>query len=363
MRAAVLAFGRLLQSRLTLAQARRCRSRRRSASAAQELCAWCRDAVGRMVALLLYAEAVRGSTWRARSGRASRSGALDLAIACCDRPSEDVLGYLGTLLDGKVTSVDRMVPSTPTGLTLIDQARGPLGRRTAEPRPFGIPSPVTTSTSTAGSSPRPRRPRERRRTSASARGASSPWTPSTWPGRSGKAAVAGSTSPCILSLHPAPLAALQPDGRQPSTCPQWRCSWLLRRTATKTTATTLYRTTFLVGYDAIRRLHGHRLNQGGALRFLGGRVCAPVFRPPRARPFRQHWRPPRRPAWSPAFSWSDGAGATAGDGSGKGDAGVTSGRAGRRPGATAARCPGWARNSWVTITRTPSARPLGRHDA
>ena len=86
---------------------------------------------GRVLAVPSLGRRFRARTWRGAIGlaSASSSAALDLGFAPQRAGQRTFSQYLGTLKTSGATSKDRKAPSSPTGLTLIQQTTTLLGVR------------------------------------------------------------------------------------------------------------------------------------------------------------------------------------------------------------------------------------------
>ena len=82
-----------------------------------------------MVAVLSLRGPFKARAWRTAIRTASRSNTLDLAITPRSSQQKTFSRYLGVLSTSRATSVDRRAPSTPSGLTLVEQTQVQLAAR------------------------------------------------------------------------------------------------------------------------------------------------------------------------------------------------------------------------------------------
>ena len=310
---------------------------------------------GRMVALLSLRGPFKARAWRTAIRAASRSSTLDLAIAPANSHQRTFSGYLGTLSTSKVTSVDRKAPSTPTGLTVVDQTQVQLGARwRASTDQRGVAGYdlyldgrlVATPTTTSGTA------------SNLACGTSHKLAVDAFDlagNRSGKATITGSTSPCILSpsdiLPPSQPSGLTVASRGVSTV---ALSWGSSVDNFEVAGYRVYRNNVLVGSTQATSFTVTGLDCGtlydlavDAYDYAGNSSAKSSLAS-------QTLACAAPTGLVAAFSFNDGTGTTAGDSSGKGNAGVTSGTSWSSLGHNSGALSFNGSNSWVTVADTPS---------
>ena len=252
---------------------------------------------GRMVAVLSLRGPFKARAWRTAIRTASWSSTLDLAIAPRTATRGRSRGTWARSRPARRLPSDRKAPSTPTGLTLVEQTQLQLGARWQASNDNAA-WPVTTSTSTGRSRQDDHDPGKAsnllRHIAQARRGRLRP-------GREplGEGDDRASTSPCVLSPSDI-LPPSQPSGLpSPAGLVEIALSWGASVDNFGVAGYGVYRNNVLVGTTQERPSRVTGLDCGTLYDLAVDAYDYAGTRPRRPRSPRKRWCAPRRPASSP----------------------------------------------------------------